>query len=125
MADHNTNKSIQKVMVNIKGIYGEKRIAVLALCKEYAEKAKETAQESQGVEQDKGQFWTNRTSNAVRGIRGFTEQTEAYAAWGVKHTMKYGEYLELANNREHAVLEPTVRRLRPFFLDEVRDIYAD
>jgi hypothetical protein len=124
MADP-TDDSVAKVMANISGIYGEKRRAVLALCKEYAEKAKQTAQESQGLEQGKGLVWTNRTSLAVKGIRGFTDMTKAYALWGIKHTMPYGVDLEIANNRKRAVLEPTVRKLAPEFMEEVRKVYGD
>jgi malate synthase len=125
MADHDIDASIQKVIGNISDIYGRKRVAALALCKAYAETAQQTAQESQGLEQGAGRFWTNRTSLAVKGIRGFTEQSDAYAAWGIKHTMPYGKDLELRNNRERAVLEPTVRELAADFMDEVRSIYAD
>ncbi|MHB9293845.1 hypothetical protein Holit_02964 [Hollandina sp. SP2] len=125
MADHHTDESIQKVIVNINDSYDRRRIAVLALCKKYAELGKQTAQERQGLEQGQGGVWTNRTSLAVKGIRGFTEQTEEYAAWGIKHTVEYGKHLELANNRRYAVLEPTVRGLRDDFMEEVGGIYAD
>jgi hypothetical protein len=125
MAYNPTDASVQKVIVNVKNIYGKKRISVLALCKDYADKAQWTAKESQGLEQGAGRFWTNQTSRAVKGIRGFADMTEAYALWGIKHTMTYGKDLELKKNRERAVLEPTVRELAPDFMDEVRDIYAD
>ena len=125
MADNPIDASIQKVMANINGIYGKKRIAVLARCKDYAERAEQRAKASQGLEKGTGKFWTNRTSEGVKGIRGFTEQSEEYAAWGIKHTKEYGKSLELANNRKHALLEPTVRELVPAFMDEVRKIYGD
>jgi hypothetical protein len=125
MDDFGTDESVQKVMVNIKGIYGEKRTAVLALCKDYAQRAEQTAKDTQGVEQGAGRFWTNRLSLAVKGIKGFTDITEAYAMWGIKHTMFYGKHLELKNNRKRAVLEPTVRKLAPDFMEAVRKVYAD
>jgi hypothetical protein len=38
--------------------------------------------------------------------------------------MEYGRWLELARNREHAVIEPTVRDLSERFFDDLRKVYA-
>jgi hypothetical protein len=37
------------------------------------------------------------------------------------HRVPYGEWLETANDRKYAVLEPTIRSLEGAFMDAARD----
>jgi hypothetical protein len=125
MADY-TAESIDQVVVNINKIfYSKKYNAALALCKKYAELAKKNLRDSQGLAQGEGQFWTNQTTMAVRSAFGYTITDLDCVGWGLAHGMEYGEYLELANNRKHEAIRPTVQVLVPWFLDDLRKIYAD
>jgi hypothetical protein len=120
----NTTKGMDQVIVNLnKAIFGRRYEAALALCKKYASLGKSTAQKSQGREKGGGQFWTNRTSMAVDSIFGYTIADSESVGWGLAHGMEYGKYLELARNRKHAVIEPTVKILFPWFMDDLRRIF--
>jgi hypothetical protein len=103
---------------------GRKYDAALALCNRYAGLAEKTLRDSQGVGQGEGQFWTNQTSDAVKSAFGYTIADSESVGWGLAHGMEYGVWLELANNREHAAIEPAVRVLSAFFFDDLRKIYA-
>ena len=118
------NKSLYRVQAKIMEIYGKKAAAAYALCRKYALMAQRTAKAKQGLEQGEGYYWINRTSEAAKGLHGFAVQEKQYAGWGLMHTKEYGRWLELANNREHAVLEPTVRELAPAFMEDVGKIYG-
>ena len=114
-------KSLRQVEARIAGIFGEKAIAVQALCRKYATIAQRTARDSQGTTQNKGQFWTNRTTNAIKGIEGYTVNSGGDIGFGLKHTMDYGLYLEFARGRSvRPLLEPTIRTLTAYFIDDVK-----
>jgi len=118
-------ENIAGVQARIRDIYGAKAVAAKALCRKYATDAVKTVRANQGLEQDAvGRFWTNRTSLAIKGIQGFVDGDTHWVGWGLLHTMEYGRWLELANNRRHAALEPTVRMLFPYFMDDIRKIYG-
>ena len=69
--------------------------------------------------------WTNRSLRAARTVfadAGVNEHDEVY--FNLYHTMSYGAYLELGNNRKYAVLEPLARAAAPKFLKRLKEIYA-
>ena len=69
--------------------------------------------------------WTNRSFRAARTVfadHGASIETGVYVS--LYHTMSYGAYLELANNRRFATLEPIMRGLAPEFIERIRKIYA-
>jgi len=118
-------ENIPRVQARIREIYGEKAVAAQALCRQYATEAAKTVRAKQGLKQGEGYYWTNLTSLAIRGIKGFVDGDTNWVGWGLLHTMEYGRWLELANNRERAALEPTVRALFPRFMDDIRKIYGE
>jgi len=72
-----------------------------------------------------GMPWVNRSFRAARSVyadAGINDQGDLY--FSMYHTMSYGVYLELANNRRHAVLEPIVREHAPEFLARIKGIYG-
>ena len=72
-----------------------------------------------------GDPWTNRSFRAARTVYADAgASSEGGAYFNLYHTMSYGAYLELANNRQHAVLEPTVRGLAPEFMAGIKRIYG-
>jgi hypothetical protein len=110
---------------NFRARADRRRMALFALCKEWGGIAQQSAQEDQGMAQGEGQFWTNRTTIAVRTLKGFAGMNHDRIWWGLAHRVSYGKWLELANNGEHAILGKTVRRLKPWFLDEARRVFID
>ena len=118
-------EGITAVKHNIDAAFGRRKAAATLLCRKYARLAESTLKNSQGNAQGEGQFWTNQTSNAINTVFGFTEDHGDSVAFGIAHRMEYGYYLEFANNRKHAALGKTLRVLVPFFMDEVRKVYAE
>jgi hypothetical protein len=128
MADNRivADNGIAKVQLNIEAAFKRRKNAALVLCKKYALVAQQQLLEHQGTEQlQEGAFWTNRTSLAVKGIVPLTDQDDQSVYFGLAHTMEYGKYLELANNREHESLRPVLRSVLPDFMQEVRKLYED
>jgi hypothetical protein len=114
---------IDNVKRNIEEVFKRRKEASLSLCKKYALLAKQTLHANQGLAQDEGKFWTNQTTLAIKTVFGFTEDFGDSVCWGIAHHMEYGKWLELANNRKHAALEPTLKLLVPFFMDDVRKVF--
>lgn len=57
--------------------------------------------------------WTDRTSRARQGLTGFVTQTKTGWRINIAQTVDYGIWLELANEKKYAILEPTVRLKGP------------
>ena len=112
------------VELRIEEAFGNRKTALLALCNKYARDAVKTVRANQGLEQlVKGRFWTNQTSMAVKSITGSAVDDGGSVACRLVHHMEYGKWLELANDRRHAALEPTLRMLYPYFMDDLKKIY--
>ena len=71
-----------------------------------------------------GSPWTNRTFRAARGIYANVGSDNESVWVNLYHTMSYGVYLELANNRKHAIIEPIIRQLAPEFIARVKAVYG-
>ncbi|MDR1288267.1 MAG: hypothetical protein LBK08_11715 [Treponema sp.] len=127
MAIVTSSNGVAKVIENINSAFGRRKAAALVICKKCALLSKQALQESQGLEQNKGQFWTNRTRLAIRSVRGFTIDYKLLGiiGFGLAHGVKYGKSLELSHNRKHAVLEQTVRDQVPHFMNEIKKVFSD
>jgi len=68
--------------------------------------------------------WTNRTKWAASGVHSYIDITPNEAAVGLYHTMSYGVYLELANNRRYAIIEPLVRKHAPKLMEELKRLFG-
>lgn len=117
MAEHD---DIKKVKRQIKKIYNRKKRAALAVCLLYAARAKERILQLQGM----NRFWTNQTGVAKNLIFEGVIKTKKEFGWFVAHGVEYGIYLELANDRKHAVLLPTIVRFYNRFIEAVEKIYG-
>ena len=111
----------KQVSRNLELIYSQKVLpAVLGLAKEYAERALQDFRNKQGVEQDStGEYWTNRTTDAVRRVFSEAFLTGNEVGFLIAHAVEYGIYLELANDRKHEALRPTIEKWGPLFLSAV------
>lgn len=54
--------------------------------------------------------WTDRTSRARQGLKGYTEDNEKGIDVCIAHTVDYGKFLEYAHEKRFAILWPTVRK---------------
>jgi hypothetical protein len=128
MATVKTDNGISKVIENLNGAMGRRKTAALVICKKYALLSKQKLQQDQGLEQNvKGEFWTNRTSEAIKTVFGFPvdDKSSGTIGFGLAHHKTYGKYLELAHNRKHAALEKTVKALVPDFIDDIKKVFSD
>ena len=57
--------------------------------------------------------WTDRTSQARQRLTAYVEKTDTGFRIVLAHGVDYGIWLELANEKRFAILEPTVRLQGP------------
>ena len=96
---------------NIKNIADRKLIATVALCNYYAGYAQQKFRERQAS----NAFWNNQTNTAYNQVFGESFLDGNDVGWFLSHAVKYGVYLELANDRKHEALRPIVQELLPEF----------
>ena len=116
-------EGLKETELRIVEAYGRRKAAALALCHKYAQEAEKMAKARQGTALGKGNVWINRTGMAVKSITGSAADYGGSVVCRVAHHMEYGKWLELANNRELAVLEPVIKDLAPALMDEARKIF--
>jgi hypothetical protein len=63
--------------------------------------------------------WRDQTALARKGIFHKVTAEGGILKITLAHSMSYGVYLELANQRRYAVIEPAVKIMAPKFIDEV------
>ena len=117
---------IENVKKNIRDIYELRRAAVYALCLEYAARALEWFHDVQPPIPDSfGAFWHNQTGQAsARMIAdGFIEGD--ILGWFMAHTVEYGPYLELSNDRRHESIRPVINHFAGYFFADLRKLYGD
>jgi len=119
MAD-DIRAQINTVNGQIKSAYDRKRSAAIALCLQYAGLALQAFRQKQAS----NKFWTNRTKVALDSVFSDAVVTREYVGWFLAHTVEYGVYLELANNRVHAALLPTVMRFYSRFQRDLEALFA-
>ena len=69
----------------------------------------ETAAKKLESEAKNNRPWTDRTNAARRGLTGSSEISGDEVRIVLAHTVDYGVWLELAHQKNWAVVEPTVR----------------
>ena len=57
--------------------------------------------------------WTDRTSRARQGLTGYVRSIPEGYRVIIAHTVDYGIWLEMAHEKNYAILEPTVRLKGP------------
>jgi hypothetical protein len=73
----------------------------------------------------KRQTWVNWSMRAARGVHAYIEADDKEIVLGLRHTVPYGAYLEYANNRKYAVLEPMIRKYAPQLIKDCKAIMGD
>ena len=66
--------------------------------------------------------WTDRTGMARQTLQGSSGWVGDKMRVAVAGNMEYSPYLELTHEKQNAVLEPTVQKLTPEILENMRKI---
>ena len=110
-----------EVNKNIEEIFARKKIAVYALCLNYAAQALARFRQRQSL----NTFWENRTGLAKDTVFTGAYQENEIFVWYMAHTQQYGIYLELANNRQNEAIRPIINYYEPKFRRDLAKIFAD
>lgn len=110
---------LNEVKRNIRSIEDRRIIATIALCEYYAGLAQQTFRERQIA----NAFWNNRTGTAYNEVFADSFEDGNDIGFFIAHAVEYGVYLELANDRKHESLRPTLLELLPRFELDLRRIW--
>jgi hypothetical protein len=123
MANENgtTHDDVAKLKESIKGIEFKLRMKLGDLCKYYAGKALKNFQDKQVH----NAFWQNQTGNLFGNADSGEWITKEFSGFYLYLKEHYGVYVELANDRKHEAIRPTVMALYSDFMRDVEKIYAD
>lgn len=111
---------VAAIKTAIGGEFERRKTMVYALCKMYAGLVLQRFRQKQA--QDK--FWHNRTNTAYDTVFSDAEVVEGAIYFFLAHTVEYGVYLELANDRKHESLRPTVMAFYSRFTKDLEALYA-
>lgn len=115
------DEGVREVKNEIRKIYNRKKRAALALCLMYAGKAIQLMRDQQAS----SKFWQNQTGLLKDTMFSGVIDSGGEFGWFVAHMLRYGIYVELANNRKHAILLPTIARFYSRFIRDLEEIYGD
>lgn len=123
MANENgtTQEDIEKLKQSVKGLYLRKKNAMNALCLQYAGYALQRFRQKQ----KQNAFWHNQTGNLLNDAFSGSDITQEFIGFYLALYEDYGVYVELANNRKHEAVRPTVMAFYSRFMRDVEKIYAD
>lgn len=123
MANENvtTHEDIDKLNRTLKDLYVSKLNQMNALCKYYAGLSLQRFRQKQ----KQNAFWTNQTGSLFNNAFSDSEITREFIGFYLSLTEDYGLYVELANNRKHEAVRPTVMAFYSRFMRDVEKIYAD
>jgi hypothetical protein len=120
MSNGDMKKQTSSLANNIVKIYGLKHASVISLCEYYADLALQAFKQFQSS----NKFWNNQTKLAYNTV--FSDAIIEKDALGffLAHSVEYGVYLELANDRKNQALFPIVMRFYSRFMRDLEEIYA-
>lgn len=121
MASDTTHEDIARMKQTFKGVYLRKKNSMNALCLQYAGYALQRFRQKQ----KNNAFWKNQTGSLFNNAFSGSEITQEFIGFYLSLTEDYGKYVELANNRKHEAVRPTVMAFYSRFMRDVEKIYAD
>ena len=115
-------QSIDTVKRNIHAEFNRRRDAVYALCIYYSGLVLQHFR----MRQEGNTYWENRTNLAKDLVfsQPFMEDGGNVMGFLLAHTVHYGVYLELANNRQNEALRPIINEYLPKFKADLEKLYA-
>ena len=105
----------------IAGLVNEKIVRLAAFAERTALAA---LQDMQDFQRGSGQAWNNETNQAFLGLFSGPINERDAVGFFVAHTMFYGVFLELANDRQNAILVPTAERWAKDLLDYAKELFG-
>ena len=94
---------------NLKAIFDKKIAALYAFCEFCAiEALKEMQSEQLG-----NKYWNNETKTALQELFSAPFRDEESLGFFLAHGVEYGKFLELANDRQNAILLPKLMEFVP------------
>lgn len=121
MANDTTHDDVTKIKGNIKTSYVRKMNQMNALCRYYAGLALQRFRQKQ----KQNAFWKNQTGSLFNSAFSDVEITNQFISFFLALKEDYGVYVELANDRKHEAVRPTVMAFYSRFMRDVEKIYAD
>ena len=112
-------RQVATVMKNVEAANIRKVIASIALCRYYSGIALENFRRFQTF----NTFWNNQTFVAYNEVFSSNIATDSEIGFFIAHNVKYGIYLELANDRKHEALWPVIRDLDSEFEIALRKLW--
>lgn len=67
--------------------------------------------------------WTDRTGQARQRMTGYVQKVSNGYRIVIAHGVDYGLWLELANEKKYAILEPTIRLKGPDIVKGMKDLF--
>jgi hypothetical protein len=68
--------------------------------------------------------WTDRTGHARQRLRGFVETGSKGYRIVLAHGVDYGLWLELANEKRFAIVEPIIRLSAPYIMQDFDNLMS-
>jgi len=115
-----THDSVAAVKSNVQKIFNRKYNAAIALCYEYAGMVLNSFLQ----QQSRNKFWTNRTYVALDTVFSRVIVEKDVVGFFLAHSVEYGVYLELANDRKYAALAPVMMKFLARFEKDLQEIYG-
>lgn len=100
-------------------IFDARKVRLAGECERIAGVAVEDMQ----TRQLQNEFWNNETFQAVETLFSGPIHEPDAEGFFVAHHMDYGVFLELANDRKHAILLPTATKFSEDLVKAAKDIY--
>jgi hypothetical protein len=72
--------------------------------------------------QGNNEFWINRSGFALKSVTTGVEKDNSNIGIFIENPVDYAEYLEYANNRQNAALEPLINKYQASFFRETENI---
>ena len=111
--------NVAEVSKNIENLYDKRRVAVYALCLNYAARVIRYFRQEQRQEW----YWDNQTNIAMNTVFSKAFKEDDTLGFFLAHTQQYGIKLELGNNRQHAALNPIINKYLPKFQADLAKLY--
>lgn len=97
----NWDFDMSAVVTGLDGVESRLQASIKLICDTVAKKMESWAKDNA--------IWVNRTTNARQGLSGEAIWKDSDTIWiCVAHSVDYGVWLELANERRYAILEASI-----------------
>ena len=111
------------VTTALRGILANREKNILARAHAYAGQMMKAFHDRQPSGQGVvGKYWTNQTSEAANAVFSEVYRTKTEIGFFIAHGIKYGIYLELANNRQNQALAPLIDEFGAKFIVSVQKL---